>query len=84
MTLRQHVARRLVAAVMKHEGEGLAMRPGNPLMLPKTWFREDECPRRPRVNDGDVNEETLTAPSAARTTVFQVAMGNCLEEHSRA
>ncbi len=45
MMLRQHAARRLAAAMMKHEGEGWSTRPENLLTMPKTWFGRDEHPQ---------------------------------------
>ncbi len=83
MTLRQHAARRLAAAVMKHEGEGWSTRPKLPLTLPKTWFGRDE--RRPEeTEETEETKEEETTSAAVRTAVVQVAMGNCEEEHRRA
>jgi len=81
MTLRQHAARKLAVAVMQHEGEGWSTRPGQPLTLPKTWFgREERCRRPPHPEE---EEEEAAAVPPPRAAIFQVAMGNCSEEHGR-
>jgi hypothetical protein len=83
MTLRQHAARKLAVAVMQHEGGGWLTRPENLLTLPKTWFGRDDEPRR-RLLDEEAQTAAAAPAAAARTAVFKVAMGNCLEEHGRA
>jgi hypothetical protein len=75
MTLRQHAACRLAAAVMRHEGKGWLTKPSNPRTLPQMWFRREQQTR-------DTQETPVVGPP--RAAVFEVAMGNCSEEHCQA
>ena len=85
MTLRQHAARRLAAAIMQHDGDGWST--GNvavSLTLPNNWFR-----REVRAAAAAATTEAATALAGRPTAqgelaaVHSVVMGNCSEEHRR-
>jgi hypothetical protein len=82
MTLRQHAARRLAAAIMQHDGDGWST--GNvavSLTLPNNWFRQEVRAAAAATVGAATALAGGPTVQGELAAVHSVVMGNCSEEH---